>query len=429
MSGGLVFAFYNLLLPLLLVLALPGWIVKMMRRGGLGSGMLERLGIYRGESDYEPHGAVHIHAVSVGEAGIALKLIRLWQSREPEQRFVLAVGTATGHAVAREAGLPHVRVTYCPVDLPLSVRSYFSRFEPGQIVLIEAEVWPNLLRLAKKRGVPVHMVNARLSPRSERRYRKVQSLIRPVFAMLDGVAVQEKEDVQRFASALGIDAGKIHCTGSIKFDASLGSQPQKRAEFAAMLDAFGPQRPVILSASTHGEEDVMMAAAVRKAWPQALFVAVPRHAERREEVKKLLEKDGWEVVLRSAFRAPVHAQQACLVIDSTGELRDWTAHASLVLIGKSFLGHGGQNPAEAIVAGIPFACGPQMQNFRPLIDRLIEAGGCFSCRDEKGLVEAIGALRDVNGSVPGMTSRAREVLGQHNGATMRTWEWLRGLVL
>src|SRR5690606_5411998 len=135
--------------------------------------------------------------------------------------------------------------------------------------------------------------------------------------------------------------------GSLKFDPGAAQRPARRDEFAAMIEAFGAGRPVVLAASTHAGEDAWIGSAVREASSEALYVTVPRHAERREEVRSELEAAGFEVVLRSSFRRPVEPARACLVVDSTGELRDWTAHADAVVIGKSILGFGGQNPAEA----------------------------------------------------------------------------------
>ncbi|HEY8962353.1 MAG TPA: glycosyltransferase N-terminal domain-containing protein, partial [Luteolibacter sp.] len=266
-------ALYQLLLPLLFFIALPAWLIKMSRRGGFGSGLRERLSIYREPPDFEPHGAVHLHAVSVGETLVALKLLREWRTVAPEQTFVLATGTSTGHAVACEGAPENVRVTYAPLDFAWMVRRYLNRFEPKQIVLLEGEAWPNLLRLCDRRDIPVSLVNARFSPRSRRRYGKFAEWIRPVFSRLDRVAVQEPEDVETWIS-LGVPRERIHTTGSLKFDPGSGASPERRETFAAMLDAFGTNRPVILAASTHAGEEVFIAQAARKTG--ALFAVAPR---------------------------------------------------------------------------------------------------------------------------------------------------------
>jgi 3-deoxy-D-manno-octulosonic-acid transferase len=423
MAFRLVLALYRLLLPVLLTAAMPGWLIKMGKRGGFGSGMAERLGLYRPPLEAEPCGAVHVHAISVGEALLALKLIRAWQLREPEARFVLAVGTATGHAVACEAGLENVRVTYSPIDPRLCVARYLSRFEPSQIVLVEGEAWPNLLFACRRRGVPVTLVNARLSPRSERRYRKLAFCVQPIFSMLHAIAAQEPEDVARW-EALGVAAGKVAVTGSLKFDPGSAVLPQPRPEFSAMLDAFGSGRPVILAASTHGTEDAWIGAAVREADPNALFVSVPRHAERRDEVRASLTASGFEVILRSSFHPPVSPENACLVVDSTGELRDWTAHAAAVVIGKSILGIGGQSPAEAILAHRPLLFGPHMENFEPLASRLVAVKGAIRFTSPAELTSALkSVLHDTSLAAIGCEA-ASQLLSRHSGATGRTLDLL-----
>lgn len=417
----LVLGLYRVLLPVFLLVSLPGWLVRMGQRGGFGSGLRERFSIYLPDLEEEPCGAVHLHAVSVGETMIAVKLIRAWQGREPGKRFVLATGTATGHAVGVEAALPGVRVTYAPVDFKLCVARYLDRFEPPQIVLVEGEAWPHLLLACRKRGVPVRLVNARLSPRSERRYRKLSAVIRPVFGMLDAVAAQEPADIARW-EAMGVAKERIAVTGSSKFDPGAAVKPALRAEFARMLESFGVDRPVVLAASTHAGEEAWIGRVVRESG--ALFAVVPRHAERRAEVRTDLEKEGFEVVLRSAFHPPTDPAKACLVIDSTGELRDWTAHATLVIIGKTILGTGGQNPAEAILARRPLLFGRHMENFEPLAGSLVARGGAIRFHDEAGLRDG---LRDLLGDPRRRESAcdaAVAVLQQHDGATARILDLL-----
>lgn len=417
----LVLGLYRLLLPFLFLIALPGWLVRMARRGGFGSGLRERFSIYTRPEEAEPCGEVHLHAVSVGETMIALKLVRAWQVREPGRRFVIAVGTATGHAVAKDAAIEGVRVTYAPFDFPVCVGRYVARFEPSQIVLVEGEAWPHLLLECQKRGVPVRLVNARLSPRSERRYRKVAPLVQPVFGMLDAVAAQEPSDIARW-EALGVALEKITVTGSSKFDPGAAALPAKREEFSAMLDPFGKGRPVVLAASTHGDEEAWIGRAMHEV--KALYAAVPRHAERRAEVRAALEGEGYEVILRSNYHSPRDAANACFVIDSTGELRDWTAHATFVVIGKSILGTGGQSPVEAILARKPLLFGPHMENFEPLASSLVASGGAIRFRDRWELVHSLKDLLSDSARCERMCESAARVLDGHAGATGRILDLL-----
>jgi 3-deoxy-D-manno-octulosonic-acid transferase len=409
---------YRLLLPLLFLAAFPGWVVKMLRRGGMRTRLGERAAFYRSDLTAEPDGAVHVHAVSVGEALLALKLIGAWLEEDPQRRFVLATGTATGHAVATAAAIPSLRVTYAPLDFSSMVRRYLDRFRPRRIVLIEGEVWPRLMLECRKRGIPVSLVNARMSPRSAGRYRKFAATLRPLFSMLDAVAVQEADDAAIWRE-LGVEPRRIHHTGSLKFDPASGALPMRRAGFQTMLDAFGTGRPVVLAASTHAGEEAWIASAIRDASPEALPVIVPRHAERRAEVTDDLERAGFRVVLRSSFHeAAIGEHRQVFVIDTTGELRDWTAHADVVIIGKSFRASGGQNPSEAILARKPVICGPHMENFQPLAERLIAADGCIVAHDENSLRKAIRTALDP-ARADEMTRRAGALLAVHEGATRR----------
>lgn len=410
---------YRIVLPLLFIAAFPGWVVKMLRRGGFGTRLAERIAIYQIPPEEEPCGETHFHAVSVGEAMLALKLIRESLVAEPERRFVLATGTATGHAVATAAGIPGLRVAYAPLDFRWMVRRYLNRFEPSQIVLIEGEVWPHLLLECQRRNIPVRLANARISPRSAKRFERFAAWLRPIYQLLDAVAIQEPEDAAIWKT-LGVPPGKIHATGSLKFDPGSGAAPKQRPEFQAILDSFGPGRKVILAASTHVGEDSLIATAIREALPEALIVLVPRHAERRAEVSVELEKAGFLVKLRST--APnltaTDDPRFILVIDSTGELSDWTAHADVVIIGKSFLSTGGQNPCEAILARKPVIFGPHMENFQALTVRLIAANGCISVRDSSELPCAIRTAVEPSSSAE-LTRNASALLTRHQGATRR----------
>ena len=415
-------AIYRLLLPLLFVAAFPGWVLKMLRRGGFGTHLGERAAIYRAPLEYEPCGTVHFHAVSVGEAMLALKLIREWRVENPEQRFVLATGTATGHAVATSAKIAGLRVTYSPLDFQSMVRRYLDRFEPSEIVLVEGEVWPHLVLECQRRDIPVRLVNARMSPRSARRFARFAEWLSPIYSRLDAVAIQEPEDAEIWRT-LGLADHQIHLTGSLKFDPGSGTRPVRRPEFQEMLEHFGENRRVILAASTHAGEDAWIARAIRHADPTALAVIVPRHAERREEVITDLERDDFEVVLRSKFAAPERPQHACLVIDTTGELSDWTAHADVVVIGKSFLSTGGQNPCEAILAGKPVIFGQHMENFQPLVSQLIAADACISVKDPASLASAI-LIALAPEKARALTTSASRVISRHENATRRMIELL-----
>jgi len=416
-------AIYRVALPLLFLAAFPGWIVKMARRGGFGTKLHERLAIYTTTPDFDPCGAIHLHSVSVGETQLALKLIRQWRESDPAQAFVIATGTATGHAVATAAAVANLRVTYAPLDFGGCVNRYLRRFEPAAIILIEAEVWPHLVLACARRAIPMHLVNARLSPRSARRFIKLAAWVRPMFQKLDSICTQEPEDVVVWQS-LGGAKHRVHHTGSLKFDPSGGGLPTQRPEFTEILSSFGNNRPVVLASSTHPGEEAWIATAIRQADPRALPVIVPRHAERRNDVATALREAGFNPILRTHPTPPAIPTDAILIIDTTGELRDWTAHADVVIIGKSFLSRGGQNPCEAIQAGKPVISGPHMDNFQPLASRLSAADAILQATDAATLVTAIRRALDP-AQARQIAARATAVLESHEGATARIIHHIR----
>ena len=417
MRWTLALLLYRLLLPILFIAAFPGWLIKMLRRDGIDTDLFERIGVYTEPDEFEPFEAVHIHSVSVGETLLALKLIREWRKRDPRQNFVIAVGTATGHRVATQAGIESLRVTYAPLDFRWMVKRYLGRFQPAKIVLIEGEVWPHMLIASESRQIPVTLVNARVSPGSARRFRKFAPWIQPLYGRLRAVAIQELEDSKLWRK-LGVATERIQHTGSLKFDPGSGELPRKRSEFQSILDAY-PKAPLILAASTHAGEHAWIARAVRDHLPNAIIAIVPRHAELRTEVQQELAQVGLKSVLRSLMEtAPESLNDEVLVIDSTGELRDWTAHADVVLIGKSFMSRGGQNPCEAIRAHKPVIAGPHMENFEPLISQLYQAEGVAMATNPIQIGEALkDALQVQHAAI--MTRNAMQILQVHAGATAR----------
>ena len=409
---------YNLLLPVFLLISIPGYLIKMKKRGGFGTGLSERFGFYRKPARDEPKGGLYVHAVSVGETFIALKFIREW-SKTHDEPVILSTSTATGHQVARDAALPNVRPLYSPLDVPGLPGRCLKRFAPRAVVLIEAELWPNFAESCHRRSIPMIMVNARLSPRSEGRYAKVRGITRLLFERLSALGAQNENDKGRFAR-IGVDPDIITAPGSIKFDV-MGDAPQSmREDFRTILDSLRAEKPVVLAASTHAGEEALIATAIREAG--AFPLIVPRHAERREQVVADLSHAGFTPLLRTAGELPAEIPaNACYVADTTGELREWTALADAVVIGKSFLAKGGQNPVEAIAARKPVIIGPDMTNFADLVTLLKNDDAILSCEAPE-LAATIQSALDKSEATQARIERAYNALHVHSGATRRSVE-------
>jgi 3-deoxy-D-manno-octulosonic-acid transferase len=443
MLRAFVLLIYNLLLPLGLIAMAPGAWKKMKERGGKPSDLWQRLGFFNDEQASEIRGlhsgggVFWIHAVSVGEVGIASKLVRELLRQRPGLRFVLTSTTPTGCALAIKladelggAVLP----IYSPVDGWTTVRRFLRLIKPARLVLVEAEVWPNLVFAATQRSIPVTLVNARLSARSERRFRSLRGLVRPIFNMLERVCVQEPEDTARFALTFGIPASKLACTGSIKFDMASESDPSAQVtQFRTLLDAleWRTHDPVLLAASTHAGEEIELTrvfTALKKTIPSLRLILVPRHVERTSKIVDELTAENFTPTRRSAIGQPPssiqHQRSSLLLVDTTGELRAWQHLATIVVIGKSFLATGGQNPAEAVMAGKPVVFGPHMENFDALVRILLAKNGAIHVHDFGDLQTTLLRFLQDGPAAAELAKAGREALRAHEGSTRRTAEIL-----
>jgi len=421
---------YNLLFPIGLLIFLPGYVRKMRRRGNYRANAGQRFGIYapelRARSAQHPH--TWIHAVSVGEVAIALKLAAMLRELNANFRCVITTTTTTGYAFASAQAREWVAVMYNPLDFWPIVRRAFAAIRPVQIILVEAEVWPNLAAEARNRRIPIALVNARLSARSERRFRRVAPLVRPTFRCLDLVCVQEQRDIARW-QALGVAAERIKLTGSIKYD--VASSETDAGMPRRILDSLGIEltRPIVLGGSTHAGEEEILARAflkVRAETPDAFLIIAPRHVERMSDVIAAITPLGLRYTRRSEGNTSAHRVD-CLLLDTTGELRHWYAVATIVFIGKSVTAHGGQNPVEPIVAGKPVIFGPNMENFATLARELRESDAAIQIADEAELEQACTQLLRDPARREALVRRAHQVLAAHHGATRRTAELIEQL--
>ena len=415
---------YNLLYPVGLLFFLPGQISKLLRRGNYRHKFGQRFGIY--DRDVRARLAARrctwIHAVSVGEVAIALKLASKLRQLDPEFFCVLTTTTTTGFHVATSEAGEEMEVLYSPLDFWPIMRAAFALIRPARVVLVEAEVWPNLAAEARGRGIPLALVNARLSRRSEARFRRFRFLIEPTFRCLDAICVQEIQDVERWV-ALGVPRERIHHVGSIKYDpADVRLNPDLPLE---VLRSFGVDgdSPILFGGSTHrGEEEILgeIFQRLRADFPTFTLIVAPRHVERVAEVRAQLERLGLNVCLRSESGVSRASSPECLLLDTTGELQHWYAVATIVFVGKSLTARGGQNPVEPIFAGKPVLFGPHMENFSALAQALVANNAAVQVRDPNSLQQQIAwLLRDREAALR-LVANAQAVLARHNGATART---------
>ncbi len=416
---------YNLFWPIGLLFFLPAYFVKMIRRGGYREKFGQRVGIYDRELRrvLSQRKSTWLHAVSVGEVNIGLKLANSLRALEPGLHCVLTTTTTTGFALANKNAPPWIAVMYTPLDYWPIMRRAFSAIRPTRIVLVEAEVWPNLVALAHECRIPTILVNARLSPRSERRFRRFRFFVAPTFRLLDLVCAQEPDDVDRWA-AIGVSRDQIHAVGSIKYDPDgrdQALQAQGDVQHAG-LNRVDRERPVLFGGSTHrGEEEILATIflRLRGQFPSLQLFIAPRHVERLREIRAQLAALPMRVTLASEVAANRESDADCIVLDTTGELQRWYAIATIVFMGKSLTAHGGQNPVEPIMVGKPVVFGPHMENFATLAKALVSRKGAIQVHDVDSLERTItGLLRDSEARQR-LVQSARKVLSEHQGATAR----------
>jgi 3-deoxy-D-manno-octulosonic-acid transferase len=401
---------YSALVHALLPLGLARLAWRARREPGYRAHLAERFGRYGVSRDSRP--VIWLHAVSVGETHAAEPLVRALLERYPQHRILLTHTTPTGRRAGAALFGERVLQAYLPYDYPAAVARFLDRFAPVLGVLLETEIWPNLVHACKARAVPLHLVNARLSERSFRGYARVRALSREVFGALTAIAAQSEDDAQRLR-ALG--ARDVHVTGNLKFDvAAAPALVDRGRRWRADLG----ERRVLLAASTRDGEEALLLDALPHLPPEALLVIVPRHPQRFDEIAALLEARTLAYRRRSAGIA-IAADVRVLLGDSMGEMPAYYAACDAAFVGGSLLPFGGQNLIEACAAGKPVLVGPHTYNFTQAARGAIEAGAALRVESAEELMRTAARLLQDRGALERMGERGIEFARAHQGATER----------
>jgi 3-deoxy-D-manno-octulosonic-acid transferase len=376
-------------------------------------------------------GAIWIHAVSLGETLAVAGLVQEMQRTFPHRKIYMSHVTPTG----REAGekrLPSIAGRfYVPLDWRWAVRKAMARIRPTLLVVVETELWPNLLRAAQEAGASVVMVNARLSKRSLGRYRIVRPFMQRVLGNVNTICAQTEEDAKRFRQ-VGAKPERVRMIGNLKFDA----QPPQLGEFARALKAairHTQRGPVLVAASTMpGEEPLVLEAwdLIRARYPKALLILAPRHPARFEEVSQGLARDQRGYVRRTTLETDEQtlsdrlAATSILLLDTIGELAGVFEVADLVFVGGSLVPMGGHNILEPAYWSKVIAFGPHMENFRDIAKLFLDAGAAIQVRNPEELAHAAWLLQNKEAREQ-LGASARRVLDENSGATARTLDVLR----
>jgi 3-deoxy-D-manno-octulosonic-acid transferase len=436
----MILFFYNLALLVVLVAGSPWWLWRIATTRKYRNGLAERLGRVRpmkGRRKGNSGGVrpmIWVHAVSVGEVLAVSSLVQTLHDEFPDYFVAVSTTTRTGQELAWER-FGRSRVFYCPLDLPWAVSATLNAYQPKMLVLAETEFWPNLLNGCFRRGIPVAVVNARISDRSWPRYRRLSWLWQPFLSRLSRVLAQSETDAERL-KAIGCLADRVTVAGNLKFDVRAAEE----AEATRLLKTQAAGLRLIVAGSTlEGEESALL-----KAWPQLLsadprlaLVLAPRHPERFESVASILERSEIPWFRRSHWPSDSKSGGAnaprmvkpgeVILLDTIGELASVYSLAAVAFVGGSLVAAGGHNPLEPAQFGVPIVMGRHYANFRAITDDLRAQDAIrIAGREELAgvLIELLGDPR----AAAAMGERARDVFEQQAGATWRCVEALRELL-
>ncbi|ANQ20370.1 3-deoxy-D-manno-octulosonic acid transferase [Vibrio natriegens] len=409
---------YTLLLALASPILLFGLYKSKPNKPKFGPRWKEHFGITpKLNTDQRP---IWIHAVSVGESIAAAPLIKALKKQNPEQPILVTTTTSTGaEQVEKLGGLVEHR--YMPIDFNFAVKGFLKATNPKQMLIIETELWPNTLNTVHKAGIPISVVNARLSEKSCNNYAKVQALFNLLHPCLTQVLCQAESDAARF-ERLGVERNKLSVTGSIKFDIQISDDVKAKGK--ELRSTLGENRPVWIAASTHKGEDEQVLEAhkqVLELHPNALLVLVPRHPERFDNVFELCQNQGFETVRRTSKSDVTESTQVYLG-DTMGEMLTLIGSADVCFMGGSLIGYkvGGHNVLEPAALGVPIITGPSYFNFSEIIDALRNSSAIIIAQDYHAIAEHVSNLIPSRRDRQSIISNAQNIVKTNQGAIVRT---------
>ena len=412
---------YNALFSVAYLAMLPSFLLRMKRRGGYKARMGDRFADYPEDilktlSGEPAASRIWIHAVSVGEVQVAGQLMRALRKLDPSVRFVFSTTSSTGWRTAEKEVEPEDVLIYNPLDFPRFVRKAFDVVRPKAIILTETEIWPNFIREAKSRGVPLFLANARISDRSAPRYKALRCFFGEIFRSFTKTYVQSDLDADRLVAA-GADRACMEVTGSFKFDVAK-RRPDKEAE---LREWIGDGRILLGGSTWPGEDDVLLRI-ISELPEDVKLVIAPRHFEKADVVEANIVKAGFRCIRRSRGDSATNGKgdgRAVFLADTTGELMGLFGIASAAFVGKSLCAHGSQNMIEPCLCGIPTVVGPYTENFRPVMSDLLAADAIVQVKNETELRAAVKRFfyPEERGFAESLGERAKAAVERRRGVT------------
>jgi 3-deoxy-D-manno-octulosonic-acid transferase len=344
----------------------------------------ERYGLH----NFNSQGGIWIHAVSVGETIAAVPLVKALQNHYPQTTITITTMTPTGSEQVAQHFSDSVQHCYIPYDLPCSMKRFIRRLKPELVIVMETELWPNMVYQLHCKNIPILLANARLSERSQQGYQKILSLVKPMLNQLSAVAAQYQADGDRFLN-LGLQKDKLHITGSIKFDITVTKQIYTQIQHLKSL--WSDKRPIWIAASTHKGEDELLLEAhqqILSQYPDSLLILVPRHPERFDQVADLIQQANLRFIRKTELTY-LDASISVLLGDTMGELMSLFGTANVAFVGGSLVKHGGHNPLEPAAFALPVIMGPHTFNFASVCNKLSDAGALVTVDSTQTLASTV----------------------------------------
>lgn len=420
---------YNILFSIFFVLASPYYFMRMWRRGNWRTGFAERFGIFpeNFKQSITNRHVIWFHAVSVGEVNICTQVIRAVEPAVPNAKIIVSTTTTTGMQRLRARLPTHIGKIYYPVDQRKCVSRALAAVYPQAIVLVEAEIWPNFIWRALDMRIPIFLVNARLSERSYRGYKRFAFLFRPLFASFTGVGAQNETDAARLRE-LGCRPEAIHIVGNLKFDAAAHVETRRTLNVGDILRRVGVMSGarILLGGSTHDGEELILAEIfqhLRKQFPDLFLILAPRHFERSRDAARDVRERGVKLIFRTEVTTDAQLQPGevdCLLVNTTNELNFFYEHATIVFIGKSLTAEGGQNPIEPAALNKAVIFGPNMQNFSDVARSFLAQDAAVQVQDAAELEQKVAELLANEPRRVQLGRNALKVVTENLGAVNRT---------
>src|SRR3989338_873260 len=427
-----MYLLYNLLLTVSIILIL-GWCFLIWARGKYGRGFWQRMGYY---SDEIKMGLINqspiwIHAVSVGEVIASTSLIKSLRKEYPYIKIILSTVTDTGQQIAKEKIKEADYIIYFPFDFSWSVKRALNTINPIICIIMETELWPNFLREANKKAIPVAVINSRISERSFKRYRMISLFMKNVLESVTLFSMQTEDDAKR-AIALGADKRNARVSGNIKYDNEFKEIEEENVKEIKNTLGVNNSDRIFIAGSTHpGEEEIIIRlySNILKNYSDFRLVIAPRHIDRVGEVEEIVKRKGLASVRKSEIRNPKsEIQNPIIILDTIGELGSLYSIADIVFVGGSLIPHGGQNILEPAFYKKPVIFGKYMMNFQEIAKEMILSGGGIQVNNEEDLIREVGGLLNNKKKMIEIGEKGYQVIMKNRGALQKNLELIKDII-